>query len=89
MAFDPLSIDWHAAFWADDPGWAPPTDGGAVSQWDDASGNASHASQATVAKQPTFRASVAAFGGRSAIEFDGSDDSLAATFSSTITGVRY
>ena len=43
--FDPLSISWHTAFWAEDPAWSHPADGVAVSQWDDATGNARHAIQ--------------------------------------------
>ncbi len=73
---DPLSIDWHAAFWAEDPNWTDPGDGNAVSQWDDGSGNGRHATQGTGTKQPIYRASVAALNNKPAVEFDGSDDAL-------------
>lgn len=85
---DPLSIDWHAAFWAEDPNWAAPGDGNAVSQWDDASGNGRHAVQSTAAAQPIFRSSVSSMRTRPAVDFDGTDDWLAtAAFASAITGV--
>lgn len=75
--FNPLSIAWHAAFWAEDPVWSNPGDGNTVSQWDDASGNSRHANQATAGKRPIYRASVAALGARPAVEFDTTDDFLA------------
>lgn len=64
------------AYWASDPGWTPPADGGAVASWADYSGNARTASQATGAAQPLFRASSANFSNRPCIEFDGTDDLL-------------
>lgn len=86
-AFDPLSISWHTAFWAEDPNWTAPGDGNAVSQWDDASGNGRHATQATGSKQPIYRASAAAFNSQPVVEFDGTDDWLAtAAFAAAITG---
>lgn len=49
-------------------------DGGAVASWADASGQGSHASQATAGRRPTLVA--AAVGGRAAVRFDGVDDRL-------------
>ncbi len=49
--------------------------GGAVSQWDDKSGNNHHVVQATVAARPTYSAT--AFNGQPTIFFDDIDDLLA------------
>ena len=46
----------------------------AVSQWNDKSGNARHVTQAIEASRPTFTAN--AINGRSALDFDGSNDTL-------------
>lgn len=78
--FDPLTIPWHRAVWAEDPAWTPPADGGAVASWPDASGNARGYSQTDVTMQPLFRSSVAALNGRPAVHFDGSNDNLTAVF---------
>lgn len=51
--------------------------GGAVSQWNDVSGNLNHVSQATAANQPTTGAYT--INGRNVIRFDGSNDWLANT----------
>lgn len=76
--FDPLvDVTWHSAFFAQDPDWTPPADGGAVSQWDDGSGNGRHATQGTGGAQPTYRAAYANLNGLPAVEFDGSADFLA------------
>lgn len=76
-AFDPLaSIDWHTAYWADDPLWTDPGDGNAVSSWRDGSGNSRDATQATGANQPLFRSAVPLLNNRGAIDFDGSNDIL-------------
>jgi hypothetical protein len=48
--------------------------GSTVSQWRDKSGNARHASQATVANQPMYSATE--FNGNGRIRFDGTNDSL-------------
>ena len=75
FAFNPLSIAWDHAWWAEDPAWTPPADGGAVSSWRDAGVQAKNAT-ATGANQPTYRASYAGLSNRRAIEFDGVDDFL-------------
>ena len=31
--FDPLSIPWHTAYWAEDPAWSHPADGAGVASW--------------------------------------------------------
>ena len=76
-SFSPLDISWHAAFWAEDPNWTPPADGAAVSQWDDASGNGRHATQATGSKQPVYRASATKLNNQPAVQGDAADDALA------------
>lgn len=48
--------------------------GGAVSQWDDKSGNARNAAQATEANRPTLLAN--GIGGKPSLQFDGVDDYL-------------
>lgn len=68
-SFDPLSISWDLAFWADDPDWTDPGDGNGVSSWRDAGTIGSNATQATGSKQPIYRASVAAFNNRATLEF--------------------
>jgi hypothetical protein len=46
-------------------------DGDAIGQWDDASGNAKHATQATGTKQPTYKTAI--LNGRPVVRFDGGD----------------
>jgi len=64
------------ALWLDaaDPGTITES-GGAVSQWDDKSGNNHHVVQATAAARPTYSAT--AFNGQPTIFFDATDDLLA------------
>lgn len=59
--------------------------GGAISQWNDKSGNSLHLAQASSSKQPTLEASV--INGSSAVNFDGSNDELVTSinpFGSTV-----
>lgn len=77
--------------WAEDPSWqiggAPPVDGANVTSWRNASGGGDPANP-TGAQQPLFRQSTSAFGGRSTVQFDGSNDFL--TFNITdITAACY
>lgn len=75
--FDPLSIGWHTAFWAEGSEFEALglSDSDPVSSWPDEA--ATHdASQATGTRQPIYRASVAALNGQPGIEFDTSDDYL-------------
>ena len=53
---------------------------GAVSQWNDKSGNGRHATQSTAANRPTYPATT--LNNISTIEFDGTNDVLTATLSS-------
>ena len=66
----PVTADLHAHF---DATQLDLVDGDAVAQWDDVSGNARHATQATAAARPTFRKS----SGGTWVSFDGVDDYLA------------
>lgn len=70
-AFSPLTLG--PALWFD-AATIPLADGAAVSQWDDRSGNARHATQATSGKRPVLRTS--GVNGRPAVDFDGTDDEL-------------
>jgi hypothetical protein len=51
------------------------TDGNAISQWDDLSGNGRHLTQATGSKQPLYKTAI--FGAAPAVRCDGVDDFLA------------
>ena len=72
--FSPLSIPWHSAFWASDPSWIPPADGGAVSSWKNSGTSAANAVQATGTAQPTYRAAYTNLNGKPAVDFDGTTD---------------
>jgi Concanavalin A-like lectin/glucanases superfamily len=52
------------------------TDGAAVSQWNDSSGNENHATQATGTAQPTYKTAIQ--NGLSIVRFDGTTDYLTA-----------
>lgn len=85
--FDP----WDAAYptavhgvWASDPLWTPPADGAAVSSMRNESGGGSLA-QATGSLQPIYRAAVAAYDNRPAVEFVAAGDWLGiSSFPSTV-----
>lgn len=73
-SFDPLSISWTHAFWAEDPSWTPPSDGAALtSGWRNAG---SHGGTATGTNTPTYRSSYTNLNSQPAIEFDGTNDQL-------------
>lgn len=62
------------------------SDGDPVGRWEDQSGNANHATQATSTKRGTFKVNASAGGTKDVVRFDGVDDflacnSLAAAFS--------
>lgn len=81
QAFNPLTvIGWHTAFWASDPAWTNPGDGGAVSSWRDGTNNGRDATQATGAKQPTWRAATSVLGSRPTVQGDGGDYLQTASF---------
>lgn len=62
-------------------GSASESDGDVVGEWQDISGNAKHATIGTTTNKPTYRLNV--FNGLPAIEFDGTNDSLSISLSST------
>ena len=72
---NPFAVtSWHAAHWASDPSSTPPADGAPVPNgtgWRDGSGDARAPVQ--VFGTPIYRASVATFNNRPAIELDGID----------------
>lgn len=70
VAFSPLSL--APALWLDAADTSTITaSGGAVSQWNDKSGNGKHLAQTTAAAQPTTAAST--LNGRNVLTFDGGD----------------
>lgn len=83
--FDPLTIGWHSAYWAEDPAWANPGDGNQVTSWADASGHSRTVTQGTGINRPLYRASVAALNGKPAVDFDGVNDYLASPSAFTAT----
>lgn len=74
-AWDPLSIGWVHVFWAEDPGWSHPADGGAVTSWRNAA-NTAYPLAGQSGSEPTYRASYTNLAGRPALDFDGANDLL-------------
>jgi hypothetical protein len=71
----PLSISGLAGWWdASDASTFTYSSGSVVSQWNDKSGNARHASQSTVANQPVRNGTQ---NGQATVVFDGTNDYLA------------
>lgn len=76
--FNPLSLS--PALWLDASDTSTITEsGGAVSQWDDKSGNDYHATQSTGANQPTTGTRTQ--NGLNALDFDGAGDNLEIDYS--------
>lgn len=72
-AWTPAALGPALALWLDAADASTITlNGSTVSQWNDKSGNARHASQATAANQPTR--TLNGLGGRTVLTFDGADD---------------
>jgi hypothetical protein len=78
--------------WWDANAITPVADGTAIAQWDDSSGNAKHATQATGTKQPVYKTSI--LNGKPVVRFQGTDDfmdvpaiDLSATKAITVIGV--
>ena len=76
-AFDPRTIS-NLAAWYDASNAASLTIETGVSQWSDLSGNGRHLAQTTLNNQPAVATS--AINSRPALDFDGSNDNLSATF---------
>lgn len=86
-AANPLTIaPWLHAFWASDPSWTPPADGGEVTTWRDAGSAATDAAKLSTTG-PTFRASAAHYAGRPVVQFKTSN-TLRTTAGSTSTSAR-
>jgi hypothetical protein len=84
-SFDPTDIA-NCALWLDGSDLASITEsGGAVSQWNDKSGNNNHALQSSAAAKPTT--GTRTLNGRNVIDFDGSGDFM--TLTNPITGGAY
>lgn len=78
---DPFTLaSWKAAFWASDPDWTSPGDGNAIVAWRDGGAEAKDISGSNA----TFRASVAAFGNKPAIQFAGSGSLSSASWTAAI-----
>lgn len=77
VAFTPSSIAGLQAWYKADAGTSTTTDGVAISQWNDQSGNARHLTQATGANQPLYKAAIQ--NALPGVLFDGVNDQLAAT----------
>lgn len=77
-AFDPASVAGLQAWYKADAGTSTTTDGVAISQWNDQSGNTRHLAQATGSLQPLYKAAIQ--NGQPVVRFDGTDDVLTATF---------
>jgi len=78
VLWTPADLGALLALWLDaDDASTITLNGTTVSQWNDKSGNARHASQATAANQPTYTTS--GLNGKPVISFDGLDDELITT----------
>lgn len=74
-SFNPFAAAYPTVldgWWASDPAWTNPGDGGAVASVRNQSGRGDPA-QGTGGARPTFRASTSAFNNRPTIQFDGGD----------------
>jgi hypothetical protein len=77
--YNPLSIPWHAAYWASDPAWTPPVDGATVAAWRDGSGNG-RTMAPSAGGPPTYRSASSVLSGKPGIQFAGSTDLASPTF---------
>jgi hypothetical protein len=87
--FSPIvDLSWENYWWAEDPAWTPPADGGAVSSWTGGGAKAGNMAQASPTLQPLYRASAATrLNSKPSVEFDNSDDAMVATVTApTLTG---
>ena len=83
----PPTSGMHAEFWATD--LAGNVDGSTVATWADRSGNGRDLTQASPGLRPLFRQSVASLNTQEAVEFDGVDDWMRATWAATSQPVTY
>jgi hypothetical protein len=65
-AFNPLSIAWDYAYWAEDPAWTPPADGGALITWRNAANPTFPLTPSGT--PPTFQASDPHLGGKPSLK---------------------
>lgn len=77
-------IPWYTAAWAGDDS-AGFIDNTAVSLWPDISGNGRDFEQVNSSRQPLFISSATELNGKPALQFDGTDDTIAYTLPSDIT----
>lgn len=83
----PLPTVANLALWYDASKISGLSDGMSVAQWDDLSGGANHAVQATGTRQPLYKANIQ--NGRAGLLFDSVDDNLrtALAFTANVPGV--
>ena len=81
----PTDIAGLQAWFKADAGTSTTTDGVGISQWDDQSGNANHATQATGANQPLYKVGI--LNSLPVVRFDGSNDSLSCAASAALKPV--
>lgn len=87
VGYNPLTaITWHHAFWASDPLWAHPADGGQIASWRDGSGNGRGATQALNYRRPSYRAAAPTMNGYPAVEGDGEASFLTTAAYTPVTG---
>jgi len=77
-AFSPASLPNLVAWYKADAGTSTTTDGVAISQWNDQSGNGHHLVQATGGNQPLYKAAIQ--NGLPVVRFDGVDDFIQLAF---------
>jgi cysteine-rich repeat protein len=82
----PDSVAQYTALWLDADDSTSMTIASGVSQWNDKSGNNRHVGQTTAGKRPAVVS--ASQGGRSGVDFDGTDDALVSSSFTALTGAR-
>lgn len=81
VPFSPADVGWHTAFWASDPSWTPPANGGNVTSWRDYSGNGRAATNPGTA--PVYRTS--GINSKPAVEFTGGARTLVTSTFTTVS----
>jgi hypothetical protein len=67
--WDPFTLPWSGAYWAEDPAWTHPGDGLLVTNWRDGGSAAAPLAQANAAQRPTYRASVPGLNDKPGVRF--------------------
>ena len=78
LLVNPLDVfSPYLGFSSEDPRYTPPADGAAISTWRNGGSLGTAWDQSVAGSRPTYRASLSAFGGRPAMECEGTDDKVA------------